>query len=124
MALARRQARLRSEAGLAFLYIRVHITCVRSTWDPRKSARDNADRGFDFAFAAAIFTGPTVERTDARRDYGEVRRIAVGRYASVIMTVIYTDRVALNGTTERRIISARVSKRRERKAYEKANPAT
>ena len=97
---------------------------MRFTWDPRKSVRNNAERGFDFAFAAAIFTGPTVERTDVRRDYGEVRRIAVGRFASVIMTVIYTDRVAVDGTPERRIISARVSKRRERKAYEKANPAT
>ena len=63
-----------------------------------------------------------MERTDVRRDYGEVRRIAVGRFASVIMTVIYTDRVAVDGTPERRIISARVSKRRERKAYEKAYP--
>ena len=89
---------------------------MRFTWDPRKSTRNNAERGFDFAFAAAIFTGPTVERTDVRRDYGEVRRIAVGRFASVIMTVIYTDRSAVDGTPERRIISARVSKRRERKA--------
>jgi uncharacterized DUF497 family protein len=97
---------------------------VRFTWDPRKSARNNAERGFDFAFASAIFTGPTIERTDLRRDYGEVRRIAVGRFASVIMTVIYTDRVAEDGTSERRIISARVSKRRERKAYEKAYPET
>lgn len=95
---------------------------MRFTWDPRKRARNHAERGFDFAFASAIFTGPTVERTDARRDYGEVRRIADGRFASVVMTVIYTDRVAEDGTTERRIISARVSKRRERKAYEKAYP--
>ena len=95
---------------------------MRFTWDPRKSARNREERGFDFAFASAIFTGPTVERTDARRDYGEVRRIAVGRFASVVLTVIYTDRVAADSTEERRIISARVSTRRERKIYEEAYP--
>ncbi len=104
------------------MYIHQHIATVRFTWDPRKSARNLEERGFDFAFATAIFTGPTVERIDARRDYGEVRRIAVGRFASVILTVVYTDRVATNGTPERRIISARVSKRRERKTYEQAYP--
>ena len=97
---------------------------MRFTWDPRKSARNHAERGFDFAFASAIFTGPTMERSDVRRDYGEVRRIAVGRFASIIMTVIYTDRVAADGTLVRRIISARVSKRRERRTYEKAYPET
>ena len=70
----------------------------------------------------AIFAGPTVERIDARCDYGKVRRIAVGRFASVALTVIYTDRVASDGTPERRIISARVSKRHERKTYEQAYP--
>lgn len=95
---------------------------MRFTWDPRKSARNFAERGFDFAFAAAIFTGPTVERLDARRDYGEVRRLAIGRVASIVLTVIYTDRLAPDGTPERRIISARVSKRRERKIYDQAYP--
>lgn len=95
---------------------------MRFTWDPRKNARNLAERGFDFAFAAAIFTGPTVERADARRDYGEGRRIAIGQVASVLLTVVYTDRVALDGTPERRIISARGSKRRERKIYQQAYP--
>lgn len=95
---------------------------MRFSWDPRKSARNLADRGFDFAFAAAIFTGPTVERIDTRRDYGEVRRIALGRFAAVTLTLVYTDRVAADGLQERRIISARVSTRRERKAYDQAYP--
>lgn len=29
------------------------------------------ERGFDFAFAATIFAGPTVEQIDDRRDYGD-----------------------------------------------------
>lgn len=95
---------------------------MRFTWDPRKSARNLEERGFDFAFASGIFTGPTVERLDARRDYGEVRRVAIGRFASVVLTVTFTDRVASDGTPERRIISARVSKRRERKIYDQAYP--
>ena len=95
---------------------------MRFTWDPRKNARNLAERGFDFAFAAAIFTGPTVERADARRDYGESRRVAIGRIASIVLTVVYTDRAASDGTLERRIISARVSKRRERKIYQQAYP--
>lgn len=95
---------------------------MRFTWDPRKSARNFAERGFDFAFASAIFTGPTMERTDSRRDYGEVRRIAIGRSASVTLTLVYTDRVAADGTPERRIISARVSTRRERQTYKQAYP--
>jgi uncharacterized DUF497 family protein len=104
------------------MYIHAHIACVHVTWDPRKSARNATDRGFDFAFAALIFTGPTVERTDTRRDYGEVRRLAVGRAASAVLTVVYTDRVAADGTIERRIISARVSTRRERQVYQAAYP--
>jgi uncharacterized protein len=104
------------------VYIHAHIPSVRFTWDPRKSARNLAERGFDFAFAAGIFTGPTVERLDARRDYGEVRRLAIGRVASIVLTVIYTDRIAPDGAAERRIISARVSKRRERQIYDQAYP--
>jgi hypothetical protein len=35
---------------------------VRFTWDPEKSDRNLADRDFDFAFAAAVFSSPTLER--------------------------------------------------------------
>jgi uncharacterized DUF497 family protein len=89
---------------------------VRFTWDRDKSERNLVERGFDFAFASLVFEGPTLERMDARRDYGEVRRIALGRADGIPLTVIFTDRVAA-GEVERRIISARVSNRRERKAY-------
>lgn len=51
---------------------------MRFTWDPGKSERNLADRDFDFAFAAVMFSAPTLERTDTRQDYGEVRRIAIG----------------------------------------------
>ena len=91
---------------------------MRFTWDPEKSDRSLADRDFDFAFAAALFSGPTLERIDTRQDYGEVRRIAIGRSDGILLTVVYTDR-AEAGEVVRRIISARVSSRRERQAYRK-----
>jgi uncharacterized protein len=95
---------------------------LRFSWDPSKSARNLAERGFDFEFAVGLFTGPTVERVDTRRDYGEVRRLAIGRFAALTLTVVYTDRVGNDGTIERRIISARMSNRDERQAYDQAYP--
>jgi uncharacterized protein len=95
---------------------------VRFVWDGEKSDRNLADRGFDFGFAAVIFAGPTLERIDTRQDYGEVRRIALGIADGIPLTVVYTDR-AEAGEVVRRIISARVSSRRERQAYRQVFPA-
>jgi uncharacterized DUF497 family protein len=92
---------------------------VRFGWDGRKSDRNLRDRGFDFEFAAQMFDGPTLERDDTRRDYGERRVIALGQVEGITLTVVYTDRAEV-GEIERRIISARVSSRRERKAYNQA----
>jgi uncharacterized DUF497 family protein len=65
-----------------------------------------------------IFAGPTLERIDTRQDYGEVRRIALGVADGIQLTLVYTDR-AEAGEVVRRIVSARVSSRRERQAYHK-----
>ena len=89
---------------------------MRYTWDPEKSERNLAERGFDFAFAALAFARPTLERIDTRQDYGEVRRIALGVAEGIPLTIVFTDR-AEAGEVVRRIISARVSSRRERQAY-------
>ena len=93
---------------------------MRCSWDPEKSDASYRDRGFDFAFASLIFEGRTLERQDTRRDYGERRIIAIGLAAGLELTVCYTDRIAPDGKVDRRIISARRSNRRERKAYQKA----
>lgn len=96
---------------------------MRFDWDPRKSDRNLADRGFDFAFATLIFDGPTLERVDTREDYGEARLVAVGLADGIPLTVVYTDRGAAGaGAAARRIISARLSNRRERQAYLQAFP--
>ena len=89
---------------------------MRFSWDAHKSARNLKERGFDFEFATLVFEGPTLEREDVRRDYGERRVVAIGIAQGIALTVVYTDRTEA-GDVLRRIISARVSDRHERQAY-------
>ena len=86
-------------------------------WDPAKSTRNWQQRGFDFAFACQIFEGTYVEYDDLRRDYGERRVIALGLADRIPLTVVFTDRVDADGHLVRRLISARVSHRKERRRY-------
>lgn len=90
------------------------------TWDEAKSDRTYRERGFDFAFAALIFDGPTLVREDTREDYGEPRMLAIGVAEGIELTVCYTDRTTAAGAKIRRIISARRSQHRERKAFYQA----
>lgn len=105
------------------MYIQSHIHPESFSWDPAKSARCLRERGFDFAFAATIFRGPTLERDDTRRDYGERRRVALGRSVDITLAVVFTDRVARDRTLVRHLISARLGNRRERQAYAQAFPS-
>ena len=66
----------------------------------------------DIKGAAAIFIGPTLEAEDNRRDYGEVRVQAIGSPGDDILSVVYSDRGDV-----RRIISARLANRKERKLW-------
>ena len=93
---------------------------MRFVWDLEKSAANRFARGFDFEFATLIFDGPTLERDDSRRDYGERRVNAIGIADGLALTVIYTDRAGSDGEIVRRIISARLSNRDERKAFAEA----
>jgi uncharacterized protein len=88
-------------------------------WDAAKSDANLEERGFDFEFATLIFDGPTLERPDRRKDFGEERVIAVGVAEGIYLTVVYTDR-SLEERQVRRLISARRSNQREREAYEQA----
>ncbi|HUG28009.1 MAG TPA: BrnT family toxin [Gemmatimonadales bacterium] len=97
---------------------------MRFTWNPQKSARNQRERGFDFAFATLIFEGSTLAREDHRQDYGERRMVAIGLADGVALTVVFTDRVDAHDHLERRIISARRSNRHERQAYQKALRST
>jgi uncharacterized DUF497 family protein len=120
----RRGCRERIETSRAFALASVVYTSVylhvRFSWDPRKSEANLGARGFDFEFASLIFEGLTLERADDRKDYGETRVLAIGLAEGVYLTVAYTDRHAPDREIERRIISARRSNSRERKAYNEA----
>ena len=82
-------------------------------WDEAKSRRSLNERGFGFEYAARIFLGPTLERQDARREYGEVRVQAIGQVVDDILFVVYTDR-----GDARHIISARLTNRKERRLWQ------
>ena len=82
-------------------------------WDEAKSQRTLKERGFSFEYAARIFVGPTLERQDDRREYGEARMQAIGQVVDDVLFVVYTDR----GDT-RHIISARLANRKERRLWQ------
>ena len=90
------------------------------SWGTRKSTANLDARGFDFAFASLIFDGPTLEKEDRRREYGERRIVVIGLAQGIALTVVYTDRHRPGQDVERRIISARRSNRHERQAFEAA----
>ncbi len=84
-------------------------------WDERKSAANEAKHDVSFRLAVEIFRGPRIEIIDLRRDYGEVRVIAVGLSGTRLLRVVYTRR---NGVI--RIISAWKASKRDRKNFETA----
>ncbi len=86
-------------------------------WDDTKSERNQLDRGLTFELVIPLFEGPTLERIDERRDYGEMRMQAIGLVAGRALLWVYTDR-----GTVRRIISLRYANRRERDAYRATFP--
>jgi len=92
----------------------------RFSWDHRKSDQNLRDRGFDLEFSTLVFEGPTLEREDDRRGYGERRIVAIGLAQGIPLTVVFTDRTEAGVVVVRRIISARLSNRRERQAYSQA----
>jgi len=81
-------------------------------WDRDKSDATLISRGFDFALAAGVFDGETIDVADMRRAYGELRVRAIGETRGRILVVVFTDRADV-----RRIISARVANRKERAVW-------
>jgi uncharacterized protein len=96
----------------------MYTTTLCFSWDEEKSGANLRERGFDFGFASLIFSGPTLEREDCRRDYGERRIIAIGVADGIHVALVYMDRSIGRGVVERRIISARRANRKERVVYE------
>ena len=81
---------------------------MRITFDSAKRDKTLAERGLDFADAAVVFSGVTVEVEDTRKNYGEPRIICYGLLAGRMVVVGYTPRGA-----ERHIFSMRKANERE-----------
>ena len=79
------------------------------TYDAAKRATTLVERGLDFADAAVLFAGVTVELEDRRADYGERRIICYGTLEGRLIVCVYTPRGAV-----RHVISMRKANDREK----------
>ena len=78
------------------------------THDPTKRVEALEKRGLDFEDAAIVFSGPTFETEDLRKDYGEKRIICFGMLSDRMVVVGYTPRGA-----DRHVFSMRKANDRE-----------
>ncbi|MCU4120173.1 BrnT family toxin [Variovorax sp. N23] len=81
---------------------------MRIRFDPAKRDKTLAERGLDFADAAQVFAGVTLEVEDIRQDYGEPRIICYGLLDGRMVVVGYTPRGA-----DRHVFSMRKANERE-----------
>jgi hypothetical protein len=81
---------------------------MRITFDEAKREKTLAERGLDFADAAFVFAGLTLEVEDARKSYGEARVICYGLLGGRMVVVGYTPRGA-----DRHVFSMRKANERE-----------
>jgi len=81
---------------------------MRITFDSAKRDRTLAERGLDFADAALVFSGVTLEVEDTRKNYGEPRIIRYGLLDGRMVVVGYTPRGA-----DRHVFSMRKANERE-----------
>ena len=81
---------------------------MRVTFDPAKREKTLSERGLDFADAALVFAGVTLDIEDTRRNYGETRVICYGLLEGRMVVVGYTPRGA-----DRHIVSIRKANERE-----------
>lgn len=80
---------------------------MRVTFDADKRERTFRERGLDFEDAELVFSGPTLEVEDTRKDYGEVRIICYGLLAGRMVVVGYTPRGAVRHVFSMRKANAR-----------------
>jgi len=82
---------------------------MRIAFDLVKRAKTLTERGLDFADAALIFAGVTIEIEDTWKNYGEKRVICYGLLAGRVVVVGYTPRGA-----DRHVFSMRTANEREK----------
>ena len=83
-------------------------------WDETKRRTNLAKHGLDFAELENFDWSDPVTFADDRKDYGELRLIALADYGGALHAVVFTQR-----GTNVRIISFRRANRKEVKRYEK-----
>ena len=81
---------------------------MRITFDAAKREKTLAERGLDFADAAFVFAGVTLEVEDTRKSYGEARVICYGLLGGRMVVVGYTPRGA-----DRHVFGMRKANERE-----------
>jgi uncharacterized DUF497 family protein len=81
---------------------------MRITFDAVKRTKTLAERGLDFADAALVFAGVTLEVEDTRKNYRETRVICYGLLEGRLVVVGYTPRGA-----DRHVFSMRKANERE-----------
>ena len=86
---------------------------VEFEWDERKRISNLAKHGADFRDAVRIDLSRAVIRADRRRDYGEMREIALAMLDERVHVLVFTMR---GGVT--RVISLRKAKLEEIRDYE------
>jgi uncharacterized DUF497 family protein len=87
---------------------------MKFEWDESKAAQNLVKHGVPFEFATRVFLDPErIDTKDARRVYGEERRITLGRIDERLYAVVYTVR-----SEAIRLISARKANDREESFYE------
>lgn len=82
------------------------------TFDHAKNAANLSKHGVALAEAASLEWDSAIFWTDTRRDYGEVRMVAIGYIGLRLFCVIFVDRA-----DGRRIISLRKANTREENRY-------
>jgi uncharacterized DUF497 family protein len=85
---------------------------MKITFDPVKRAATLQDRGLDFADAAEVFAGKTLDFPDERHDYGELRMITAGTLRGRMVIVVWTPR-----GDARHVISMRKANGKEKKRF-------
>ena len=87
---------------------------MKIEYDQNKREKTLLERGIDFARAGEIFARMHFTAEDCRQDYGEIRKITVGKLDARIVVMVWTPRGNV-----RRIISMRKANEREIKRFEK-----
>jgi uncharacterized protein len=87
---------------------------MKITYDPVKRATTLADRELDFEDAAEVFRDDTLDFTDNRRDYGELRILTVGHLRGRMVIVVWTPR-----ENARHVFSMRKANAREKARFGK-----